>query len=324
MNDNGWIKIRKSIYNHWLWQDAEYLKWWIDLLLMANWEDDEKLVGKQLVTLKRGQLIASMSFLMNRWDRSRKMIEHFLNLLQEKDMITKEVKHNISIITITNYDKHQGNDKEAGKEQNKSIKGANKGAHLESDLTFNKSNVCDINNTERGAYLGATESAHQGAHLGTHLGAYQGATIKEYKEYKEDKEENIVVVDAHTHTHARESALDLRPYHARLEAIAMSCHIKPQELEYWIQEFNVHLEAVGETYDDANQYLLRLKNWINKRQEIMRNATNNNTTRNCQPDFSQRVSGAAAVALGFIRECNVGGTQTQSSGGGLSADVLPF
>lgn len=190
MNDNGWIKIRKSIYNHWLWQDAEYLKWWIDLLLMANWEDDEKLVGKQLVTLKRGQLIASMSFLMNRWDRSRKMIEHFLNLLQEKEMITKEVKHNISIITITNYDKHQGNDKEAGKEQNKSTKGANKGAHLESDLTCNKSNICDTNNTEQGAHLGAIESTHLGAHLGTHLGAYQGATIKEDKEDKEDKDNN--------------------------------------------------------------------------------------------------------------------------------------
>jgi hypothetical protein len=319
MNDNGWIKIRKSIYNHWLWQDAEYLKWWIDLLLMANWEDDEKLVGKQLVTLKRGQLIASMSFLMNRWDRSRKMIEHFLNLLQEKEMITKEVKHNISIITITNYDKHQGNDKDVSREQKKANKGTSKGAYLESNLTAEKSNTCDNADTTRGAYLGATESSHQGAHLGTHLGAYQGATIKEYKEYKE---KDIVVADAHTHTHARMDALDLRPYQARLEAMAMSCRLKPKELDNLIKEFNLHLESVGETHDDANKYLQHLYNWINKLKE-KRNA-NNHSTPNNQPDFAQRISGAATVALGFLRDGNAGSPQTKSSGSGVPAKVLPF
>ena len=180
MNDNGWIKIRKSIYNHWLWENAEYLKWWIDLLLMANWEDDKKLVGKQLVEVKRGQLIASMSFLMNRWGRSRKMIEHFLNLLYKEQMISKDVKHNISLITISNYDKHQANDKEMGKAQKGASKGAHNGAHLENDLITYKSETYSDSESDSGAHLGA----YQGAEVGAHLGAYQGATIKEYKESK--------------------------------------------------------------------------------------------------------------------------------------------
>lgn len=281
MNDNGWIKISRNITEHWLWDDGEKLKWWLDLLLMAQWEDKKVMYDSHLYTLHRGQMIASISFLTERWKRNRKVIISFLKTLEDESMITRKVMdRQTPLLTICNYDKYQ----------------------LRVD----------------------TQGDKQGDTLRDTQGDKQGDTIKEYKEYKEDKEENIVVVDAHTHTHARESALDLRPYHARLEAIAMSCHIKPQELEYWIQEFNVHLEAVGETYDDANQYLLRLKNWINKRQEIIRHATNNHSTRNSQPDFSQRVSGAAAVALGFIRECNAGGTQTQSSGGGLPADVLPF
>jgi hypothetical protein len=281
MNDNGWIKISRNITEHWLWDDGEKLKWWLDLLLMAQWEDKKVMYDSHLYTLQRGQMLASISFLTERWKRNRQTVMKFLKLLEEENMITRTVMdRQTPILTICNYDKYQ----------------------LRVDTQTDKQMDTQMDaQTDR-----------------------QADTIQEYKEYKESKEENIVVVDAHTHTHARGSALDLRPYHARLEAIAMSCHIKPQELECWIQEFNVHLEAVGETYDDANQYLLRLKNWINKRQEIMRNATNNHSTRNSQPDFSQRVSGAAAVALGFIRECNAGGPQTQSSGGGLSADVLPF
>lgn len=288
MND-GWIKISRNITEHWLWDDGEKLKWWLDLLLMAQWEDKKVMYDSHLYTLQRGQMLASISFLTERWKRNRQTVMKFLKLLEEENIITRTVMdRQTPILTICNYDKYQLRvDTQTDKQADKQI------------------------DTQMYAQTDAQTDR-------------QADTIQEYKEDKEDKEENIVVVDAHTHTHARESALDLRPYHARLEAIAMSCHIKPQELECWIQEFNVHLEAVGETYDDANQYLLRLKNWINKRQEIMRNATNNHSTRNSQPDFSQRVSGAAAVALGFIRECNAGGTQTQPSGGGLSADVLPF
>lgn len=289
MNDNGWIKISRNITEHWLWDDGEKLKWWLDLLLMAQWEDKKVMYDSHLYTLQRGQMLASISFLTERWKRNRQTVIKFLKLLEEENMITRKVMdRQTPILTICNYDKYQ---LRVDTQTDEQIDGqADRQMDAQTDTQTDK----------------------------------QADTIQEYKEDKESKEENIVVVDAHTHTHARESALDLRPYHARLEAIAMSCHIKPQELEYWIQEFNVHLEAVGETYDDANQYLLRLKNWINKRQEIMRNATNNHSTRNSQPDFSQRVSGAAAVALGFIRECNAGGAQTQPSGGGLPADVLPF
>lgn len=310
MNDNGWIKIRKSIYNHWLWQDAEYLKWWIDLLLMANWEDDKKLVGKQLIEVRRGQLIASVSFLVKRWKRNHKMIERFLSLLSEEDMISKCVKSNISIITITNYDKYQSNESKELENAN----GVNQGVNLRTIVTSGKSERNNTSKTKQGVNPGVSHGVSQGVN--------PGVTIKEYKEDKESKEKDIVVADAHTHTHARMDALDLRPYQARLEAMAMSCRLKPQELDSLIKEFNLHLESVGETYDDANKYLQHLYNWINKLKE-KRNA-NNHSTLNNQPDFAQRISGAATVALGFLRDGNAGSPQTKSSGSGVPAKVLPF
>lgn len=105
----GWIKISRDLVGHWLWQDAERLKWWLDLLFMAAWDDRKQIVGKQLVILKKGQLIASLSFLCGRWERSRTMVEPYLDLLIDEGMIEKNVSHNVSIITICNFEKYQTN-----------------------------------------------------------------------------------------------------------------------------------------------------------------------------------------------------------------------
>ena len=99
-----WIKLNTSIAEHWIWQDAEKLKWWLDLILLASWKDRKQLVGKQVVLLQRGQLIAPISYLCKRWKRSRTMVENFLKNLQEDGMISKGTTNTIAIITITNYE----------------------------------------------------------------------------------------------------------------------------------------------------------------------------------------------------------------------------
>lgn len=102
-----WIKLNASIAEHWIWQDAEKLKWWLDLILLAAWKDRKQLVGKQVVLLQRGQLIAPISYLCKRWKRSRTMVENFLKNLQEDGMILKGTTNTIVIITIVNYETYQ-------------------------------------------------------------------------------------------------------------------------------------------------------------------------------------------------------------------------
>lgn len=106
-----WIKINSAIVEHWIFQDAEKLKWWIDLLFMAQWEDKKVLHDSHLFVLKRGQVIASGSFLAERWDVSRPTILKFLHQLEEDGMITRSVLYRQTpILTICNYDIYQSRD----------------------------------------------------------------------------------------------------------------------------------------------------------------------------------------------------------------------
>lgn len=104
----GWIKISREIANHWLWQDAERLKWWLDLLFLAAWDDKQVLHDSHLFVLRKGQIIASISFLSERWGKSNPTIIKYLKLLEDEGMIYRQVLYRQTpIITICNYEKYQ-------------------------------------------------------------------------------------------------------------------------------------------------------------------------------------------------------------------------
>ena len=108
---SGWIKISRKINEHWLWEDANKLKWWIDLLLMAAWEEKQVLHQSQIVELKRGQLIASLNTLSKRWGANKRTVMRFLDMVQNEGMIIHhQVHHQITVITICKYDRYQSGD----------------------------------------------------------------------------------------------------------------------------------------------------------------------------------------------------------------------
>lgn len=231
----GWIKISREIANHWLWQDAERLKWWLDLLILAAWEDRRQLVGKQLVSLHKGQLVASMSFLCKRWKRSRTMVEPFLNLLQTEGMIRKEVSNNICIISVQNYDKYQSkNDTYLN------------GCLNESDSI----SYTDIEQ-EEDAYL----DAHLDAYLDAHLDAHLDATNKEYKEY----------IYHQRHQRARENLKfiqELKKSQIWLEQMAMRFHIPIEEVERRLDDFALDCDCRGTTHQDFNDTRKHYNDWL--------------------------------------------------------------
>ena len=117
----GWIKIYQTIREHWIWERPRYLKWWLDLLMLAEWKDSKRLIKSDLVTIKRGQLIASVHYLQDRWvykdddGVKRKPSEHtilkFLSLLEADQMISRSICPitRATIIVIVNYDDYQQN-----------------------------------------------------------------------------------------------------------------------------------------------------------------------------------------------------------------------
>jgi len=103
----GWMRLHRGIESHWIWEDPVKLKWWLGLLLMANWEEKKVLVGSTIVVIKRGQLLASNKYLMDKWGVCTHTVRNFLRLLEMDDMITQTAYPKYNIITICNYDKYQ-------------------------------------------------------------------------------------------------------------------------------------------------------------------------------------------------------------------------
>lgn len=103
----GWIKIHRDIQQHWIAQDMEKFGWWIDMLLLASYEDNKTFVGNRVATVKRGQFIASLRFLADRWKVSKDKVNAFLKILVQEGMISRESDRNTTQITICNYESYQ-------------------------------------------------------------------------------------------------------------------------------------------------------------------------------------------------------------------------
>ena len=103
----GWIKIHRSIIDHWIFQNPQKLKWWIIMLLEVNFTDRKVLIRNNLFECKRGESIRSLRSWANRFNTTPETVRHFFKLLQKDGMI--ETK-NIGISThlkICNYDTYQ-------------------------------------------------------------------------------------------------------------------------------------------------------------------------------------------------------------------------
>lgn len=110
-NGNNWIKLNRSITDHWLWTSGETFsrgQAFIDLLLMAAYADHPVMSQGKMLDLKRGSMVTSIRYLSNRWCWSKDKTMHFLNDLESAGTIKKVSDTKRTVITITNYDKYQG------------------------------------------------------------------------------------------------------------------------------------------------------------------------------------------------------------------------
>ncbi len=101
----GWVAIYRQLQEHWLWEDKPFSKGqaWIDMLLLANHDDNKFLLGNELVEVKCGSFITSELKLMERWGWSKRKTRTFLDLLQTDEMIVKKSDRKKTTITIVNY-----------------------------------------------------------------------------------------------------------------------------------------------------------------------------------------------------------------------------
>ena len=105
----GWIKIYRDIQEHWIWQDANKLKWWLDIILMANHKDNKFLLGNELFEVKRGEFHTSELKLAERWNVSKKSVRSFLELLERDHMVELNKSKKGTTIKVSNYNDYQAN-----------------------------------------------------------------------------------------------------------------------------------------------------------------------------------------------------------------------
>ena len=110
-NGNNWIKLNRSITDHWLWSSGETFsrgQAFIDLLLMAAYADHQIVSQGKRMNLKRGSMVTSIRYLADRWRWSKDKTTNFLNDLEADGTIEKESDTKRTVLTIVNYEKYQG------------------------------------------------------------------------------------------------------------------------------------------------------------------------------------------------------------------------
>lgn len=106
-DSKGFIKLDRSIFEHWIFQDAEKFKAFVDLIQLARWKDEKILIGNNLVTIPRGSYYTSELKLADRWGWGRDKTRNFLSLLEKERMINKKSTTKGTILTIENYRVYQ-------------------------------------------------------------------------------------------------------------------------------------------------------------------------------------------------------------------------
>ena len=105
----GWVKVDRSIQEHWLWSEKPFSKAqaWIDLILYANHKEAKIMIKHRLIEIKRGQQARSEVTLSKEWGWSRDKVRRFLKLLESDGMVIQQKTNVTTLLTICNYDGFQ-------------------------------------------------------------------------------------------------------------------------------------------------------------------------------------------------------------------------
>ena len=110
-NSLGWVKLHRSICD-WGWRsDPNTMHLFINLLIDANIKDGE-FMGVQV---PRGSLIFGFFVYSKKLGLSVRQLRTALNHLKATSEVTIKTTNKFSIISITNWDEYQGDDKQNDK-----------------------------------------------------------------------------------------------------------------------------------------------------------------------------------------------------------------
>lgn len=117
-NNGNWIKLNRKILDHPISKDSDYAWCWIYLLLRANYQDIDILIGNNIIHLKRGQFLTSRKTINKDTNIEESKIERILKLLENEHQIEQLTNRQYRIITIVKYDYYQNNEQVSEQQMN--------------------------------------------------------------------------------------------------------------------------------------------------------------------------------------------------------------
>ena len=115
----GWIKIHRKLSDNPLWtcEPSTRGQAWVDLIMLASFDDVFFFVRGIQVAQKRGQVCWSEANLADRWKWSRTKLRKFLNDLEKEHQIIQQKNNVIQVITIVNYEEYQEKEPQDGQQK---------------------------------------------------------------------------------------------------------------------------------------------------------------------------------------------------------------
>ena len=109
MENNGWIKIHRQIQKHWIWDNPDYLKAWIAILITVNHEDNKVLIHGELFNCGRGESLLSLANWAKTFGKgwTIQRTRTFFNLLEKDKMVNTEGCRKTTRLKVCNYESYQ-------------------------------------------------------------------------------------------------------------------------------------------------------------------------------------------------------------------------
>jgi hypothetical protein len=105
----GWITLHRKIKDHWVFDNPEYFKAWVSILLDVNHDDNKVMIGGELLTCKRGESLNSVETWVRIFGKSwtKSKVRTFFKMLESDSMIATKGMRKTTHLSVCNYDTYQ-------------------------------------------------------------------------------------------------------------------------------------------------------------------------------------------------------------------------
>jgi hypothetical protein len=110
---SGWIKIHRSITDHWLYTEKrKFSKFeaWNDILLTVNFAPGKIIIKGKIILINRGESVLSLESWGKRWNWDKSSVKRFFDLLKKDNMIELKNEMVTTRLTICKYEDYQSNE----------------------------------------------------------------------------------------------------------------------------------------------------------------------------------------------------------------------